>query len=247
MKLTHSKNTIFTTIFKPVVKLATRQLHGKLSSSTISAIIVMWVFLLNDYSSIGLAPVSSLIAVGASIAVLTRWWDVLPGLTCMVVAANYFAYADKIDHQILYDLLPLFIWIIIRYQDAWLLFFWTAFYYATSGFAKLWHGWLSWETQRLENIMLYFHRALKIETPIGELMLSSGLPTALWEVMDYAAVLFELGWIIIMIIPRSVYFMVSGAVVFHLINYMMLGIGFWPMFPVYALLMACIHQNPWHK
>lgn len=59
----------------------------------------------------------------------------------------------------------------------------------------------------------------------------------MWEMMDLMAVLFEVGFLFAVLRPRLFRLFVAAAVIFHLINYLMLNISFSGMIRIYGVFL----------
>lgn len=242
MKPKHSRNTIAITIWNNVTAAVTRPYTGSLSHYTISAVLLLWIFLAYDYTTVDMPWLKPILALVAAVIVRFQKWDLLPLLTALVVFGNYYAYVDKIDHYIMFDLLPLLIWSIIRYQESWYLYALLGFYFSTSGFAKLYHGWLALGTQRVENTVLYFNSALGIEGPIAVYALTT-FPVWFWELLDWVTVLFELSWGLLIFDKRLAKVLLPLVVFFHFSTWLLLKIHFVLLLPVYLILVAMVYGN----
>lgn len=236
-----AKHTTSIFSLKAAVNAATRPYSGVLTTSQISALLILWVLLINDYAPVQLPWLRPAIQVATVVIVYFRSWDSLPVLSIATILGNIFIYQDKIDHSILSDLIPAFLWVVIRFKDAWVIFFLTAFFFATSGFSKLYGGWLALDTQAARSYVLNFV-ALGRSGDWAVQSLQS-LPRWLWEVFDYATVLFELTWLIVALRPRMALAMIPASAVFHLSTYMLLGINFRGIWVVYLLMITVIRSH----
>lgn len=174
------------------------------------------------------------IQLGAALALLYQLWSLLPALTAAVIFGNFYLYQTKVDHSILSDLVPVFLYLQIRYKDAWLLLFLTSFYFFTAGFSKLYGGWLAIDTQAVYSYVFAFE-GMGRGGGFAPAALE-GLPPLVWEGMDYVTVVWELAWALLLFRPRIALPLIAFGVLFHNATYALMGIGFWRMYLVYALL-----------
>ena len=107
----------------------------------------------------------------------------------------------------------------------------------TAGFAKLLGGWLYIDSQatlgHLFNQFFVKGRQDLLATQI--ILIDNRL---VWEVLDYATVLFEIGFLVAVIHPRTTRLFVCFAVLFHFSIMMSLNISFLPNFPAYAAFLS---------
>jgi hypothetical protein len=103
----------------------------------------------------------------------------------------------------------------------------------TAGFAKVLGGWLSTGTQATLG-----HFFIQFFTNGRQDLLAPILITVdyrfFWEMIDYATVVFEVGFLLAILHPKSTKIFISCAVVFHFSIMMSLNISFLPNFPAYA-------------
>ena len=112
----------------------------------------------------------------------------------------------------------------------------------TAGLSKAGGGWLSFSSQAILNVTIRMNFGWGgpggILGPYMAGSINSGL---FWEALDYAAVLFELGFILACFYRTSLRVFCIVALVFHLTIYLLLGISFHRFLIVYALFV------PWDR
>jgi uncharacterized membrane protein YphA (DoxX/SURF4 family) len=114
----------------------------------------------------------------------------------------------------------------------------------TAGFPKILGGWLYWDTQATFGHFFkqYFlngrqdllaNYALQIENRFA------------WELLDYGTIIFETGFLLAILTPRTTRLFVCFAVIFHFSIMMMLNIAFLPNFLAYAAFLdwSLIHRK----
>jgi|AntRauTorcE11898_2_1112593.scaffolds.fasta_scaffold09634_2 uncharacterized membrane protein YphA (DoxX/SURF4 family) len=180
----------------------------------------------------------------------TRWASL--GVAVLLLLLKGFIYSvGKIDHDIILVVIPIFMafsgWGKSYSVDAWrlnddskkdkqwalpVLALVIGFMMFTAGFPKILGGWLDVNTQASYGHFLtqYFGSGRQdLWAPygfyIGEFW---------WEVADYATVIFEVGFLIAIINPKSTRVFISLAVFFHAGTMLFMNIAFLPNFIAYA-------------
>jgi len=103
----------------------------------------------------------------------------------------------------------------------------------TAGFPKILGGWLDLDTQAVfgRYFRQYFvHGRQDLLADYGMQVNNSFL----WELLDYATIFFEIGFLAAVIHPRTTRLFISIAVIFHFSTMLLLNISFLPNFVVYA-------------
>jgi len=104
----------------------------------------------------------------------------------------------------------------------------------SAGFPKLMGGWLDFSTQAVRGHFLrefYFNERQELLAP---LLLSLDSPL-LWEVLDYAGVLLECLFLFALVKPNLFRGFVLLAILFHVLNYLLLNISFSDNYILYML------------
>ncbi|UZD24441.1 HTTM domain-containing protein [Algoriphagus halophytocola] len=111
-----------------------------------------------------------------------------------------------------------------------------AFGMFTAGLPKLMGDWLSFDTQAVKYhfISNYFMRDRQDLLAPFFLNIQSKL---IWESLDYLGVLFELGFILLLWNKRLFSWYIIIAIIFHIMNLLMLNIKFTENFPIYLLFL----------
>lgn len=176
-------------------------------------------------------------------------------LSILILIGNTFKYSfGKIDHDIFFVLLPLLLcnsgWgnhfsldairntrigksrkFSTRYIA---LFFGYAMFIA--GVSKYLGGWLDLDSQAV-----YYHTfrygSFTNPTPIASSLAITSFNTNWSEVLDHLIVFFEIGFLFAVVNPRVFRFFISMALLFHLANFLTLGIGFLGNIPLYLLFL----------
>ena len=187
----------------------------------------------------------------------TSYSSIIAGL--MLLAIKGFFYSlGKINHDLLLSVVPIVMsfsgWGAAYSIDSWqrnnekqpakvqswpltLIALFIGFMMFTAGFAKLLGGWLYIDTQatlgHLFNQFFIKGRQDLLATQI--INIDNRL---VWEILDYATVLFELGFLVAVIQPRTTRLFVCFAVLFHFSIMMSLNISFLPNFPAYAAFLS---------
>jgi hypothetical protein len=103
----------------------------------------------------------------------------------------------------------------------------------TSGWPKLLGGWLDPTTPVVKEKVFQWHYAERQEHLVG--FFTTLDSPVFWEFLDWATVVFELGFLVAVLVPGVFRFFAGLAVVFHTMVLLMLNIGFLPQLIVYPL------------
>jgi hypothetical protein len=110
----------------------------------------------------------------------------------------------------------------------------------TGGLAKVYGGWLSLETQATFGHFVLGQHVFDISPEASQFLQQLDHP-ALWELLDYATVALECGFILIVLSWRTFYFGLAVLAVFHLFILVIMGIAFPYNLAAYAAFI------PWAK
>lgn len=105
-----------------------------------------------------------------------------------------------------------------------------------AGLPKLMGDWLSFDTQAVRSYFInnyFFRDRQELLAPIF-LNIQS---TLIWEPFDYVGVLFELGFILLLLKKRFLSWYILIAMLFHIMNLLILNINFSGNLPIYLLFM----------
>lgn len=179
----------------------------------------------------------------------TRLFSVL--LFFLYLIGYGFLYSfGKINHNLLYILLPLVMagsgWGQAYSFDAWagrrrpvqawpltMLALLLGFAMFTAGFAKLLGGWLDPDTHATLGHLIKQYFVNGRQDLLAPYLTGVEAPL-LWESLDYATVLFEMGFLVAIIHPVSTRLFVVFAVFFHVGTMLVLNIAFTPHHILYA-------------
>lgn len=183
----------------------------------------------------------------------TKWASILAGVLLLAIKGFFYS-IGKINHDLLLSVLPIVMsfsgWGKAYSIDGWLhrgdkefqrvegwplslLALFLGFMMFTAGFPKLLGGWLELDTQAtLGHFFKQFF--VKGRQDLLATYIINIDNRIIWELLDYATVLFEMGFLVAIIHPRSTRLFVSFAVLFHFSIMMTLNISFLPNFPAYA-------------
>ncbi len=106
------------------------------------------------------------------------------------------------------------------------------FMFFTAGIPKIWGGWLDLQTQATQGHLyreFFVHGRRALLAPVA-----LSFSDFIWELLDYATILFEVGFLVAVIHPRCTRIFISIAVVFHFSVIMLMNISFLPNFIAYA-------------
>ncbi len=186
----------------------------------------------------------------------------ITGLT--IIGRTFLFTLGKIDHTILFDLLPAMMafsgWGAVLSIDSklnkegkgvhasnWtiaLVAFTLAFAMFTAGLPKLFTGWLEIGTQATQGHLVDSYYLMERQELLAPFLLNVK-SVFFWEILDYAAVLFEISFLFV--IFRSAYFRIFVwiALFFHLGNLLMLNISFINQFSIYMLFLHPKQYQKW--
>lgn len=117
----------------------------------------------------------------------------------------------------------------------------------TAAVPKVWGGWLDPSSQAVRGHLLQRFHAVGIDDYLAPVLVSASLPVWMWELFDYAAVLFEATFFAAVFRPRVLRWYVSCAIAFHLINLLMLNISFTSNLFLYLLFMDWRVATEWSR
>lgn len=189
----------------------------------------------------------------------TKYASLALFFTLLVCQSFSFAYG-KIDHNIIWLIIPLIMafsgWgnaysldaVIQKREEenSWaisLMALLLGFAMFTAGFAKIYSGWLSLDSQATLSHMVY--NALYWER--SPLLLPNILQIKsvfFWEALDYLAVIFELGFLFAIIWPQVFRFFILSAVLFHISVFLTFEIVFTINLLTYLLFINWAILNP---
>ena len=178
----------------------------------------------------------------------------------LLIGSGWFFSAGKVNHTMLFVLLPLVMafsnWGAAFSLDArlrnrsdtspvasWpltLAALLTGFAMFTAGLPKILGGWLDPSTQAVQSRVIdqfFVHERQDLLAPVA---LRLDAPW-LWEMLDWATVLFEVGFLIAILYPLSTRLFAAGAVLFHTGVMLIMNIAFLPNLPIYAAFL------PWSR
>lgn len=209
----------------------------------------------------GFAPVGLLAAVEITIMIVmgflligwrTRWMSIAAGL--LILTGNGFAYSmGKINHDLLLAAVPL-VMAFSNWGSAWsadaaagrkkepenwpvsLLALMLGFMMFTAGFPKLLGGWLDIHTNATYGHFIKHYFVNQRQDLLSELFLDIE-NRFFWESLDWATVVFEIGFLFAILKAPVLRFWCALAVVFHFMVMMMLNISFISNLPVYSLFL----------
>lgn len=108
------------------------------------------------------------------------------------------------------------------------------FAYFTAGLPKLLGGWLSIYTHAVKGILFNYYYTNGYQDYLAPYLVQIN-NDLFWETFDYIAVIFEITILIAVFLPTIFRFYLILAVIFHLLNYLILNIPFVENLAVYAL------------
>ena len=192
--------------------------------------------------------------VAMMLGFFTKKASILAGLTVLLLQGGIYS-VGKVNHEILIGMVPLVMawsnWgaaysvdefggqVSNQKIETWpitLLSVFLAFMMFTAGFPKILGGWLDISTQATQGHLMnqYFENGRQA------LLASAAVKTDVpifWELLDWATVIFETGFLFVLWKPRLFKIFVGLAVLFHFSTMMILNIAFLPNFAVYALFL----------
>lgn len=192
----------------------------------------------------------------------TTFFSVLTGL--LILTGNGFSFSmGKINHDLMLPLVPLLMafsnWgarfsidssasATARKVQNWpvvLLSLFLGYMMMTAGFAKLLGGWLDISTHATYGHLLNQHFVNGRTGLLSGFFIGFEQP-AFWVMLDYATIIFEIGFLPAVFFPRVFRFFVGLAVIFHFSVMVMLNISFLPNLGAYSLFLInwnCIARN----
>jgi uncharacterized membrane protein YphA (DoxX/SURF4 family) len=191
----------------------------------------------------------------------TKWASIL--LPIFIITGNSFSYSfGKIDHDLIIWIVPICLayagwgnaYSIDHYyrknkvkNRSWcisLLAFFLAFAFFTAGFQKLMGGWLDPSTHATKAYVLQAVEVIERKPLLGSFSLEV-IPAAMWEVLDYLTVFFELGFLIAVLKERIFKKFVVAAIFFHLAIFLTMGITTSWLYIVYLLFLDWSRIQIW--
>lgn len=183
----------------------------------------------------------------------TFWASVLTGLVLLIIKGFFYS-LGKINHDLLLAIVPIVMafsgWGAAYSVDAYrqkgkayaknveswpltLLALFIGFMMFTAGFPKLLGGWLHFDTQAtLGHLFNQYFGNGRQDLLAGQLLNVNS--SVFWELLDYATIIFEIGFLAAIFHPRTTKLFISFAVLFHFTIMMMMNIPFLHNFPAYA-------------
>lgn len=197
----------------------------------------------------------------AAIAMLfgyyTKWASIITGVSILLLQGFIFS-LGKVNHEILIAVVPVIMgfsnWGAAYSVDAmrgladsktesWpltLLALIIGFMMFTAGFPKILGGWLDPSTQAVQGHLLnQFYVRERDAFLAGYFAVFDNV--VFWELLDWATIIFEVGFLVAVLKAKWFKLFVCLAVVFHFSTMMMLNIAFLPNFLAYALFL------PWNR
>lgn len=183
----------------------------------------------------------------------TFWASISTGLILLVIKGFFYS-LGKINHDLLLTIVPLVMafsgWGAAYSVDAYrqkekaytkkveswpltLLALFIGFMMFTAGFPKLLGGWLDINTQATMGHLFNQYYGKERQDLLATLFINLDSPI-FWEMLDYATVIFEIGFLAAIFHPRTTKLFISFAVLFHFSVMLMMNISFLHNFPAYA-------------
>ncbi len=196
-----------------------------------------------------------LIIVGAVLLLFgyqTRWVSIL--LTLLFLTGYGYVFSlGKINHNILPTLLPLVMAFSnwgsaysldarlhpsrVRNPETWplaMMALMTGFAMFSAGLPKLLTGWLAFDSLAVQTHQIYFFVLGNRQELLAPFFMQLQAPV-FWEMLDWATVVFEMGFLVAVFYPRAFRLFCGIAVLFHLAVVLMFNITFSNHLIVYAL------------
>jgi uncharacterized membrane protein YphA (DoxX/SURF4 family) len=192
----------------------------------------------------------------------TPWVSIFAGVVLLIIKGFFYS-LGKINHDLLLALVP----IVMSFSgwgkaysidslrqngkadpgkvESWpltLLALFIGFMMFTAGFAKLVGGWLYTETQATMGHLFSQYFVKNRQDLLASYILSID-NRIIWELLDYATVIFEIGFLVAIFHPRATKLFVSFAVLFHFSIMITMNISFLPNFLAYAAFLNWILIN----
>lgn len=227
---------------------------------------LMWIF--DGYPPAGVFYILHALLILSLFSLLvgfqTTVASILTGL-CFLFIKGFFYSLGKINHDLLLTIVPVVMafsgWgaaysidsLILKKKEvrievqSWplsLLALFLGFMMFTAGFAKFLGGWLLPDSQATLG-HLFNQYFIKGRQDLLAAQIVTFDNRAVWEVVDYATVFFEMGFLLAIINPQTTRLFVCFAVLFHFSIMMSLNISFLPNFVAYAAFLdwSWIHHK----
>lgn len=216
---------------------------------------------------IALHTLSILAVIAMLFGYKTKWASLLSGLTILLLQGLIFS-VGKINHEILLAFVPACMafsnWgaafsIDSRNEEgnseleSWpltLIALFLGFMMFTAGFPKVIGGWLDVTTQATQGHLLNQFYMRGRQDLLAETALNFQ-SIFFWEFLDWATVLFEIGFLVAVFNKRWFNIFVCLAVLFHFSTMLILNIAFLPNFLAYALFLKwdkiLADWNTWYQ
>lgn len=183
----------------------------------------------------------------------TKWASLITGLSVLLLQGFIFS-VGKIDHEILLALVPALMaysnWGAAfsidslrktgdRRTESWpltLLALFIGFMMFTAGFPKILGGWLDLSTQAAQSHLLNQFYVRERQDLLAVFAVQWYRPF-FWEILDWATVLFEIGFLIAIFRASWFKIFIGIAVLFHFSTMMVMNIAFLPNFIAYAVFL----------
>lgn len=198
------------------------------------------------------------------VGLFTKTSSILAGLSILALQGLVFS-VGKVNHEIMLPLVPLFMafsnWGAAYSMDAkfrkeeqevesWplvLLSLFIAFMMLTAGIPKILGGWLDPSTQAVKGHVLNQYIVKDRDALLAGMVMNFDVPL-FWEILDYATIVFEVGFIAAMFRAGSFRFFLIIAVVFHFSTQLLMNIAFLPNFLAYSVFLqwSRIHDGLIH-
>lgn len=188
--------------------------------------------------------------VGVLVGFKTKWSSILAGLSMLVLQGFMFS-LGKINHEILLSATPIIMafsnWgaafsVDSKYREkeesveGWplvLLALFIGFMMFTAGFPKILGGWLDLSTQATRGHLFNQFFARERQDLLAEFAVWFNV-AFVWEVLDWATILFEVGFLVAVWKAGWTRLFICFAAIFHFSTMMTLNIAFLPNFLAYA-------------
>lgn len=218
----------------------------------------MWFF--DGFPSEGFFFISHIVLIILLVLLLagykTFWASIFTG-SALLVIKGFFYSLGKINHDLLLSIAPIVMafsgwgaaYSVDSFQqkgeavsskvESWpltLLALFIGFMMFTAGFAKLLGGWLYPDTQAtLGHLFNQYFVNGRQDLLAGQFLnIDSNI---FWKLLDYATVIFEMGFLAAIFHPRTTKLFICFAVLFHFSVMVMMNISFLPNFPAYAVFL----------
>jgi hypothetical protein len=201
-------------------------------------------------------------AVSMMLGFFTKKASIITGITILLLQGGIYS-VGKVNHEILIGMVPLLMaysnWgaaysadefggqVSNRNIETWpvtLLSIFLGFMMFTAGFPKILGGWLDLTTQATQGHLMnqYFENGRQALLAPYAVATDSAF---FWELLDWATIIFEVGFIFVVWKPRLFKMIAGIAVLFHFSTMMLLNIAFLPNFALYALFLnwTAIHRG----